>query len=272
MALKEAYGGEVHIVGVEADAEHGRQALSLEIVDAVVSLKEAVGQAELVILATPVSAILSLLPQMLDYLPEAGVVTDLGSTKQSVCEAVEQHPRRGRYVAGHPIAGTERSGPGAAFRELLLGKQMILCDTEHSEADAVALVESVFGRRIGMQVSYMTAPQHDRHLAYVSHLSHVAAYALSNTVLDADKDERSIFETAGSGFSSMVRIAHSPASMWAPIFRQNEQEVSQALGEYIEHLQAFKTMLDAGDDRGCQEWIKKANDIHRILLGAKSEQ
>ena len=268
LALREAYA-DARILGVENNPEHAQQALSLGIADVVMALEEAVGQSDLVIMAIPVSAIVSLLPQVLNRLPEKAVVTDLGSTKESIGIALAAHPRRERFVAAHPIAGTERSGPTAAFKELLPGKQMILCDTDRSDADAVALVETVFGQHIGMHLSYMTAPQHDRHLAYVSHLSHVVAYALSNTVLDADKDERSIFETAGSGFSSMVRIAHSPASMWAPIFMQNDRKVSEALGEYIEHLQQFKEMLDAGDEAGCQDWIRKANDIHRILAGVQ---
>lgn len=255
------------IVGVETNDEHAAQALSFGIVNKILSLEEGIQQAEVIVLATPVNAILKLLPQVLDMISEKKIVIDLGSTKELICSLVHHHSKRGRFVAGHPIAGTEYSGPQAAFAKLLPGKQMILCERERSDVDALEMVENLFKLKLKMRVSYMSASDHDRHIAYVSHLSHISSFALSNTVLDREKDERSIFEMAGSGFSSTVRLAKSSPNMWAPIFTQNTKNISQALEAYIKNLQQFKEILDAQDEKSSYEWMLKANGIRRILLG-----
>ncbi len=255
------------IIGVEVNREHAAHALSFGIVHKILPLEEGVKQADIVILATPVDVILTLLPQVLDAISKKTVVTDLGSTKELICQCIQHHPNRSRFVAGHPIAGTEHSGPQAAFAGLLPGKQMILCDKENSDLDALDMVENLFMRQLNMRISYMGAVEHDRHIAYVSHLSHISSFALSNTVLDKEKDERSIFEMAGSGFSSTVRLAKSSPDMWAPIFTQNTKNISQALEAYIRNLQQFKETLDAQDAHKSYQWMQKANDIRRILLG-----
>ena len=167
------------------------------------------------VLATPVNTILTLLPAVLDQLPAEATVLDLGSTKETICALADQHPKRGQFVAAHPMAGTENSGPGAAFRELLPGKNLIICDREKSQPDSLSLVEAVFSD-IGMKLFYMTPQEHDLHLAYVSHLSHISAFALGLTVLEKEKDEQAIFDMASTGFSSTVRLAKSSPQMWAP--------------------------------------------------------
>ncbi len=255
------------IVGVDVNRDHAAQALSIGIANKILPLEEGVQQAEVVILATPVNVIITLLPEVLDMIPEKTVVIDLGSTKELICRQVDQHPRRGRFVAGHPIAGTEYSGPQAAFAQLLPGKQMILCQKQQSDADALEMAENLFKLKLKMRISYMSAADHDRHIAYVSHLSHISSFALSNTVLDQEKNEQSIFEMAGSGFSSTVRLAKSGPDMWAPIFTQNTQNISQALGAYIKNLQQFKEILDAQNEKKSRRWMQKANGIRRILLG-----
>lgn len=255
------------IVGVDINSQHVADALSFGFVDKVLPLEEGVQQADVVILATPVNVIVQLLPQVLDIISEETVVTDLGSTKELICQAVNDHAKRGRFVAGHPIAGTEYSGPEAAFAALLPGKQMIICEKEHSDIEALKMIEGIFKLKLKMRISYMNAADHDRHIAYVSHLSHISSFALSNTVLDKEKDELSIFEMAGSGFSSTVRLAKSSPDMWGPIFTQNTKNISQALAAYIKNLQHFKEVLDAKDEKSSCEWMRKANDIRRILLG-----
>ena len=266
LILKDKYPN-VRIVGVDQSREHAAQALTYGIADKVLPLDLGVSQADLVILATPVSSIAKLLLPVLDRLPEQGVVMDLGSTKEIICQVADQHTCRGRFVAAHPIAGTERSGPEAAFSELLPGKQMILCDTERSDPDARELIENIFLRRIEMQVSYMSASEHDRHIAYVSHLPHISSFALSNTVLEKEKDEQHIFSMAGSGFSSTARLAKSSPTMWTPIFNQNRKNVSQALEAYIKSLEHFKEILDRDDELESYQWIQRANEIRRVLSG-----
>lgn len=255
------------IVGVETNREHAAQALTFGIVNKILSLEEGIHQSDVIVMATPVNIIMELLPQVLDLVSDKKIVVDLGSTKELICAQVLHHPKRRRFVAGHPIAGTEHSGPQAAFAKLLLGKQMILCEREKSDLDALDMVENLFRRKLKMRISYMNAADHDRHIAYVSHLSHISSFALSNTVLEKEKDERSIFEMAGSGFSSTVRLAKSSPSMWGPIFTQNTKNISKALNAYIKNLQQFKEILDAQDEKRSYEWMENANDIRRILLG-----
>ncbi|MDB5263928.1 MAG: prephenate dehydrogenase, partial [Adhaeribacter sp.] len=174
--------------------------------------------------------------------------------------------KRDQFVAVHPIAGTENSGPAAAFAELLPHKIMIICDKEKSRPDSLNLVESLF-RQLDMRMSYMEADSHDLHLAYVSHLSHISSFALGATVLEKEKDESNIFNMAGSGFSSTVRLAKSSPEMWAPIFTQNSRNISAALESYIQKLQEFKNMIDQQDEVASFEMMKKTNDIRRILSG-----
>jgi prephenate dehydrogenase len=190
----------------------------------------------------------------------------LGSTKELICREADKHPRRAHYVAMHPIAGTENSGPEAAFADLLKGKIMIICDKEKSSPQGLIIVE-LLSNILEMRLSYMGASEHDRHLAYVSHLSHISAFALGATVLDKEKDEQSIFDMAGSGFSSTVRLAKSSPDMWSPIFVQNKQNISQALDSYIRKLQHFKDIIDQEDRAATHELMTRANDIRRVLSG-----
>lgn len=265
LAVRERYP-KAHFIGVDASAVHGQLALAKGLVDEMMPLEKAISRSTLVVLATPVNTILTLLPAVLDQLPAAGTVLDLGSTKEGICALADQHPKRAQFVAAHPMAGTENSGPGAAFRELLPGKNLIICDREKSQSDSLSLVEAVFSD-IGMKLFYMTPQEHDLHLAYVSHLSHISAFALGLTVLEKEKDEQAIFDMASTGFSSTVRLAKSSPQMWAPIFDQNRDNVSQALADYIEFLQQFKAVIDDRDVPGSLDFMARANVIRRVLEG-----
>ncbi|QNF34961.1 prephenate dehydrogenase [Adhaeribacter swui] len=265
LGLKDKFPG-LTVIGVDSNPEHAQKALDLGIVQEILPLKAAVAQADLIVLATPVNAIVSLLPQVLDLISPAGVVIDLGSTKELICTAVKDHPKRKQFVAVHPIAGTENTGPEAAFASLLPGKTMIICEKENSNPEAVQMVEELC-RKLEMRISYMDAASHDLHLAYVSHLSHISSFALGITVLDKEKNEQNIFDMAGSGFSSTVRLAKSSPEMWAPIFTQNGKNISEALTSYIEKLQIFKKIIDQQDETGSYTLMKEANEIRRILQG-----
>ncbi|MDQ3394809.1 MAG: prephenate dehydrogenase [Bacteroidota bacterium] len=256
----------LHLVGVEINERNASKALELGLVHEVLPFVEAVSNADLIVLATPVNIMLQQLVQVLNLMHEKAIVMDLGSTKEILCKAIENHPNRERYVAAHPIAGTENSGPEAAFADLLKKKTIILCEKEKTSTMAYEMVHALC-TMLEMRVSEMNASEHDLHLAYVSHLSHISSFALGATVLDKEKDERNIFNMAGSGFSSTVRLAKSSPEMWAPIFLQNTNNISEALGDYIEKLQEFKKIIDEQDEISSRQLMYKANDIRRILSG-----
>jgi len=258
------------VSGVDMDPNHAITAKSLGIIDEVTTFEEGIAQADLVVLATPVSSMENQIGHALDLLQENGVLIDLGSTKQRIVNAARQHVRRNRYVATHPIAGTENSGPTAAFATLMRNKMMILCNKEESDADAVKMVENVF-RDLEMRINYMDATEHDRHIAYVSHLSHISSFALGATVLDKEKDEQSIFVMAGSGFSSTVRLAKSSPNMWAPIFSQNQENVLDALDAYINKLQSFREIIANNDEEKSRKLMHDTNEIRRVLLGIEKQ-
>lgn len=252
--------------GVDISPAHARKAVSLGLVDNTAGLEDAVPQSDLVVLATPVDVILQQLPVVLDLLPDGAVLIDFGSAKASIASACARHPKRKRFVSCHPIAGTENSGPEAAFANLLRHKQMIICDQELTDPLVLGTVIQLF-RKLDMKISFMDSVSHDRHIAYVSHLSHISSFALGLTVLEKEKDERSIFEMAGSGFSSTVRLAKSSPDMWTPIFNENTENVSQALQDYINILNHFKDILNKKDADASYDLMKKANEIRRILAG-----
>lgn len=252
--------------GVDINEDHGRLAKELGIVDEVVTFKQALATSDLVLLATPVNVISRQLREALDIIPNNAILIDFGSTKGNFSKVTDDHPKRHQYVSCHPIAGTENSGPEAAFNSLLKHKQMIICDRSKSDPEILETVLGMF-RKLEMHISFMNSTEHDHHIAYVSHLSHISSFALGLTVLEKEKNERSIFAMAGSGFSSTVRLAKSSPAMWAPIFSQNAANISEALGAYIEKLVEFKSVIDHGEESKSYELMLKANDIRRVLMG-----
>jgi prephenate dehydrogenase len=257
--------------GLDLNPDHGKQALALGLIDKIESEDKALPVSDLIILAIPVNALCALLPVVLDNVKKGAVVIDAGSTKAMICRSVNHHPKREQFVASHPIAGTENSGPSAAFSGLFEGKTNIICEREKSSDEALRIAEKVF-RALGMNTIYMEAEEHDKHVAYVSHLSHVSSFLLGQTVLDIEKDEKNIFNLAGSGFASTVRLAKSSPEMWAPIFEQNVEYLSQALLEYIMHLQRFHYHLLKRDTKELHRILSKANEIRSILNGLDTKK
>ncbi len=253
-----------HIIGVDADENHQQRAIDLQIVDEILPLQEAIAKASFIVLAVPVDALCKLLPQVLNFIQVDQVVIDMGSTKANVIEVVDEHSNRGRFVATHPMWGTEFSGPQAALRDAFINKATIICNRENSDNDAVSLVEKIYNT-IGMHLMYMEAKAHDLHAAYVSHISHITSFALANTVLEKEREEDAIFELASAGFESTVRLAKSNPAMWVPIFKQNRDNVLDVLNEHIAQLRKFKSCLEKENYTYLQELIEKANDIKRIL-------
>ncbi len=251
------------IIGVDNNEEHCRKALELELVDEIMSVGDAVKVADVIILAIPVDLIVVMLPSLLD-LVDNQVVIDLGSTKSALVNNVKDHPKRGRYVAAHPMWGTEYSGPAAAVKGAFENKAVILCNTSDSDADAVAWTKKMFGK-IGMHLLEMNADDHDLHAAYVSHISHITSFALANTVLEKEKEDEAIFEMASAGFESTVRLAKSNPSMWVPVLMQNRENVLDVLNEHISQLRKFKSCLEKENWEYLKELMEGANRIKRIL-------
>jgi prephenate dehydrogenase len=262
LTLKEK-GFATKVIGVDASEQHLTQALALGIIDEAHTLQDAVALSDLIIIATPINAAENLLPQILD-ITNKQVVMDVGSTKDNICKIVRVHPKRGRFVATHPMWGTEYSGPEAAVKNAFTDKATVICSKEASDPDAAALVEQVY-QTLGMHLLYMDAAAHDVHVAYISHISHITSFALANTVLEKEREEDAIFELASGGFESTVRLAKSNPSMWVPILMQNKENVLDVLNEHISQLRKFKASLEKEDPDYLLELIEKANGIKRIL-------
>jgi len=262
LVLKEK-GLATKIIGVDNNEKHRKRALELSIVDEVLPITEAVAKSDLIVLAVPVDALDKILPVVLDQV-EDQVVMDMGSTKENVIALVSNHPKRSRFVASHPMWGTEYSGPEAAVKTAFTNKAAVICDAKNSDEDALELVINLY-KQAGMHLIYMDAADHDLHAAYISHISHITSFALANTVLEKEKEENAIFELASAGFESTVRLAKSNAAMWVPIFRQNRENVLDVLNEHISQLRKFKSCLEKENYEYLQELIEHANGIRRIL-------
>ena len=220
--------------------------------------------ADWVFVSIPVEAIASLLPRILDAIGEQTLVVDFGSTKAAICEAVKHHPKRAQFLAAHPIAGTEYSGPDAAVLELYKNKTIMLCETAHTRVALLDKAKKLFGE-LEMNVREMDPVEHDKHIAYVSHLSHITSFMLGKTVVEKETNEQNIFDMAGSGFASTVRLAKSSPEMWMPIFIQNKHNVLESLTEYISNLNAFKDKLAADAHAELLAEMKDINKIKSIL-------
>lgn len=251
------------LLGVDANAEHRAKALELELVDETMSLDEAISCSDIIVLAVPVDKLTVLLPQVLDKITDQ-VVIDMGSTKAQLAEAVRHHPKRGRYVATHPMWGTEYSGPAAAVRGAFENKAVIVCNASESDTDALDWVKAMY-KKIGMHLLEMEAVAHDLHAAYVSHISHITSFALANTVLQKEREENAIFELASAGFESTVRLAKSNPAMWVPIFLQNKENVLDVLDEHIGQLKKFRDCIASNKEKELLSLIEDANKIRRII-------
>ncbi len=258
---------EVVIHGISRKEETLNKALELNLIDKKATL-DAIKHADLVIVSIPVDATVQLLPTILDKISDNGLVIDAGSTKEAICKVVEHHPKRRNFLACHPIAGTENSGPTAAISGLYKGKTNIICEVEKTTFKLQEKALQLF-RAIGMRIRYMDPISHDKHIAYVSHLSHISSFMLGKTVLEEEKNERDIFDMAGSGFASTVRLAKSSPAMWTPIFKQNKENIIETLDEYILNLQQFKKFMENDDFSAIFKEMEQTNYIKQVLNGIK---
>ncbi|WP_312993709.1 prephenate dehydrogenase [Chryseobacterium flavum] len=265
MALKLREKGIARFIyGIDHNQQHINDALELKIIDAEADLEQGVRNSDLIIIAIPVDAARKLLPDVLDLVSDHQTVMDAGSTKAGIVNAVKDHPKRSRFVAFHPMWGTENNGPKSAIAESFSGKAGVICNKEESADDALNTVEKVVNA-LDMHIIYMNAEDHDIHTAYISHISHITSYALANTVLEKEREEETIFQLASSGFSSTVRLAKSHPEMWVPIFKQNKENVLDVLNEHITQLRKFKAALEKENYEYLEELITNANRIRGIL-------
>ncbi|WP_312820693.1 prephenate dehydrogenase [Kaistella carnis] len=253
-----------YIYGVDYSEQHLREAKELEIIDEASPLENAVKNSDLIIVAIPVDSAKKILESVLALINDQQTVMDVGSTKSGIVQAANLHKNRNRFVAFHPMWGTENSGPKSAISDSFTGRAGVICDKEDSAPDALKMVEQV-AEHLEMNLLYMDAESHDVHTAYISHISHITSYALANTVLEKEREEDTIFQLASSGFSSTVRLAKSHPEMWVPIFRQNKENVLDVLNEHITQLRKFKSALEKDNYEYLEELIRNANKIRGIL-------
>lgn len=256
---------EATIYGIDNNEKHLQQALELGVIDVAATMED-LQEADFVIVSVPVNVAISLLTQVLDLVGENAIVLEVGSTKNPICKAVADHPKRRNFIATHPIAGTEFSGPSAALRNLFRDKTNIICEVEKTAFKLQEKALEVF-KALGMRIRYMDPKSHDKHIAYVSHLSHISSFMLGKTVINKEKHEQDIFDMAGSGFESTVRLAKSSPAMWTPIFEQNKAQVLESLEEYISNLTQFRDLLEQDDYNAIYDEMASVNKIREILNG-----
>ena len=252
------------VMGITRSERSAHKALERGLVDRIVTMDEALEKSDLIVLATPVDTIALMATKILNRIRPNQILMDMGSTKQELCETTMMHPNRGRLVATHPMWGTENSGPEAAVHNAFAGRTVVICERERSDKDAVEMVEKIY-HALGMPIRYMSAEDQDMHCAYVSHISHITSFALALTVLEKEREEEHIFDLAGGGFESTVRLAKSLPQTWAPIFLENKYNVLDVLREHIHQLQILRRMLERDDREGLIEAMQRANKIRDIL-------
>lgn len=265
--IQEAYP-EAKVYGIDHNPAHLAEAKKLGVIHEEATFTD-LSQADFVFITIPVDSSLNLIPEVLDIIHDDAVVIDAGSTKQRICEAVAAHPKRRNFLAAHPISGTEFSGPKAALKGLYKDKTNIICEVEKTAFKLQEKALDIFSK-IGMRIRYMDPVSHDRHIAYVSHLSHISSFMLGKTVIEKEKNERDIFDMAGSGFESTVRLAKSSPAMWTPIFEQNKTNVIETLEEYIRNLERFKQLMQEDNFKAIYEEMENTNHIRNILNGMKA--
>tara|TARA_B110000459_G_scaffold71684_2_gene80547 strand:+ start:2260 stop:3108 length:849 start_codon:yes stop_codon:yes gene_type:complete len=258
---------EAIIYGIDTNSRHLKEALEQGVIHKEATMND-LPLADIVFLTIPVDIALAVLPKVLDLISDDALVIDVGSTKQRICDVVKKHPKRRNFLAAHPIAGTEFSGPKAALQGLYKDKTNIICEVEKTAFKLQEKALEIFSK-IGMRIRYMDAVSHDKHIAYVSHLSHISSFMLGKTVIDKEKNERDIFDMAGSGFESTVRLAKSSPAMWTPIFEQNKDNIIETLEEYIGNLQQFKALMEEHKFDKVFEEMQQTNHIASILKGIK---
>tara|TARA_B100000524_G_scaffold2580_1_gene1560 strand:- start:10 stop:864 length:855 start_codon:yes stop_codon:yes gene_type:complete len=253
------------IIGIDKSENHLQKAFELKLIDEKSTVSQ-INSPDIIIISVPVKSILNILPVVLESVNNQSLVIDFGSTKKSVCQIVKDHPNRQHFLATHPIAGTEFSGPAAAHEGLFKGKNIIICDNDKTDKSKLELGLKIFNL-MKMKISYMDSDSHDKHIAYVSHLSHISSFMLGKTVMDKEKNEKNIFDMAGSGFESTVRLAKSSPEMWTDIFEDNKKNIIKSLDDYIKNLVHINSLIKKDRFEEVESQLKSTNYIKTILKG-----
>ena len=266
LKLKDLYDN-ITIYGYDIDYKSVSYCLKNKIID-VKFEEEFISELDFIFLAIPVDSIKNQLPDYLNKTSDKTLIIDLGSTKFQICNSVENNQNRKNYLAAHPIAGTEFSGPNSAKKDLFNDKVMILCDTEKTDPNLLLDAKKII-KSLGMSIKTMNSKEHDKYIAYVSHLSHISSFMLGKTVMDKEDDEHAIYNMAGSGFESTVRLAKSSPEMWSSIFVENKKNIIESLDEYISNINNFKKLIEVSDQKTLNNEMKRINEIKNILKGIK---
>lgn len=251
------------IFGIDNSDSNLKEALALDLIDQIITYDDLV-KMDIVLVSIPVNYSLIVIPKVLEKINENTLVFDVGSTKEAICQILENHPKRANFLAAHPMAGTEFSGPKAAHKGLYIGKTNILCEFEKTDHKLREFALEIFDN-LNMKIIYMDPKPHDVHVAYVSHLSHISSFMLGKTVIEKEKNEKNIFDLAGSGFESTVRLAKSLPETWTPIFLQNKNNLVLAIDEYISNLNALKKIIENNDSNKLSSILNNTNRIKEIL-------
>ena len=258
---------EAVVYGIDSNDAHIEEALQRQLIHKKATI-QTIKNADIVIITIPVHVSIGIILEVLDIIDDNTLVIDAGSTKEKICKSIAMHPKRRNFLAAHPIAGTEFSGPKAAINNLFSNKTNIICEVEKTAFTLQEKALELF-KNLGMRIRYMDPKSHDKHIAYVSHLSHISSFMLGKTVIEKEKNERDIFDLAGSGFASTVRLAKSSPAMWTSIFEQNKDNVIETLDEYITNLQEFKALMVHDNFDGIYKEMENTNHIKKILKGIK---
>ena len=264
LKLKDLYDN-ITIYGYDIDYKSVSYCLKNNIID-VKFEEEFISELDFIFLAIPVDSIKNQLPDYLNKTSDKTLIIDLGSTKFQICNSVENNQNRKNYLAAHPIAGTEFSGPNSAKKDLFNDKVMILCDTEKTDPNLLLDAKKII-KSLGMSIKTMNSKEHDKYIAYVSHLSHISSFMLGKTVMDKEDDEHAIYNMAGSGFESTVRLAKSSPEMWSSIFVENKKNIIESLDEYISNINNFKKLIEGSDQKTLNDEMRRINGIKKILKG-----
>ena len=264
LKLKDLYDN-IIIYGYDIDDDSVSYCLKNKIIDVKFD-EEFISELDFLFLAIPVESIKKQLSEYLNKTSNKTLIIDLGSTKFQICNSVEKNQNRKNYLAAHPIAGTEFSGPNSAKKELFNDKVMILCDTEKTDPNLLLDAKKII-KSLGMSIKTMNSKEHDKHIAYVSHLSHISSFMLGKTVMDKEDDEHAIYNMAGSGFESTVRLANSSPEMWSSIFVENKKNIIESLDEYISNINNFKKLIEVSDQKTLNDEMRRINGIKKILKG-----
>ena len=256
---------ETVVYGMDKSYKNYQLSLNLKLIDFELN-ENNFCEMDLILISIPVDDTVQILPDILNKIGNETLVLDVGSTKSNICECILNHKNRKQFLAMHPISGTENNGPESSLIGLYNGITNILCDVEHTDDYFLNKAIKIFND-FEMKIIYMDSASHDQHISYVSHLSHVTSFILAKTVIDKEKNEKNIFDLAGSGFESTVRLAKSSPKMWTDIFDDNKANVLKSLSDYINNLELIKDLIESNKFEELESQLKKTNYIKKILKG-----